>query len=133
MKYFIGLLLIVFSLIIVISFSFGQSNDSTVTLTGHESHAITLDLAKELLMNFRSGLKDSVRLGEFFGKDALDSLLHQPGCIGARIYYAKKDDGTPVLVIVGVDSKGVDMPEGLIEEIGIPCPPFCDTRKILGN
>jgi hypothetical protein len=101
--------------------------------TGHENHAISLDKAQLLVKNFRAVAATGAVWGEYFGKDALSSLLSQTGCTGVRIYYGRSDEGKPVLVLVGVDETGRDMTEGLLDEFGWPCPPVCDTLKILGH
>lgn len=102
-------------------------------LTGHEDHRISLNDAATLTMNFRSttGATENTILGEYFGKDALAAALNQEKCIGLRIYYGKRGDGTPVLVLVGVDPSGSDMTSGLVLENGFPCPPICDSGNSL--
>jgi hypothetical protein len=72
-------------------------------------------------------------VGEYFGRDALMSLLTQPGCTGMRIYYGKTDAANPVLVLVGVDVEGRDMTAYSIKEVGCPCPPFCDTVTVFSK
>jgi hypothetical protein len=42
-----------------------------------------------------------------------------------RIYQGRAADGTPALVLVGVDAKGNDMTQGTVLEYSFPCPPFC--------
>ncbi|HEV8539045.1 MAG TPA: hypothetical protein VGR15_09035 [Bacteroidota bacterium] len=98
-------------------------------LTGRENHNISLQDAATLTRNFRNstGNNENTILGEYFGKDALASALSQENCIGLRIYYGMRDDGTPVLVLIGVDPSGNDMTAGLVLENGFPCPPVCDT------
>ena len=100
---------------------------------GHESHTISLQYAVALTRNFRhaAGNNEHTILGEYFGKDALIATLNQERCTGLRIYYGKKDDGTPALVLIGVDQSGSDMTTGLVLEFGFPCPPYCDTIKAL--
>src|ERR1041385_6130772 len=82
----------------------GQVNPP-MPLTGHENHHIALADAATLTRNNRNsnGNKASTITGEFFGRDALVAALCQEKCIGLRIDYGKRDDGTPVLVFVGVD------------------------------
>ena len=102
-------------------------------LTGHENHKILLKDAAVLTRNFRnsSGNGENTILGEFFGKDALVAAINQDGCVGLRIYYGKKNDGTPVLVLVGVNAVGNDITDGLVEEMGFLCPPICGGRNPL--
>ena len=60
-------------------------------------------------------------------------MLAQKGVIGIRYYYAKMDDGTPTIVVVGVDSLGNDMINTTIAEMTYPCPPFCNIETTLSK
>lgn len=51
--------------------------------------------------------------------------------MGIRIYYAAQEDGTPEIVIVGVNEEGLDLTNGLILERSWPCPPYCDGKSKL--
>jgi hypothetical protein len=93
--------------------------------SGHEDHNITLQEGIELTKAYRVTTRGDVILGQYFGKDALSNVLAQPGCVGLRMYYAKHKDGSPTLVIVGVDNKGIDMTKGLICQRAGECPPYC--------
>jgi hypothetical protein len=101
--------------------------------TGHENHRITLDLATKLVRNYRATAASGTAFGEYFGQDAVKSLLAQAGNVGMRIYYGKNDAGQTVLVLVGVDNNGRDLTEGVILEIGSICPPICDSAGKLGQ
>ena len=94
---------------------------------------ITTDAAVQLLKNYRSGAPAGSVWGEFFGRDAVTSVLNQPGCTGLRIYFGKKSDSSSALVIVGVDSTNSDLTRELVLESGIPCPPVCDGSSTLGH
>ncbi len=100
---------------------------------GTRQFIITADAAVQLLKNYRSGAPAGSVWGEFFGRDALTSVLNQPGCTGLRIYFGKKSDSSSALVIVGVDSSSSDITGGPILESGIPCPPLCDGSSSLGH
>jgi len=110
-----------------------RSEDEPLRLTGHENHNVTLSYAANLTKNFRvkTGATTTTILAEYFGKDALQQVLDEPGCIGLRIYYGQKDDGTPALVLIGVDQSGNDMIKGFVLENGYPCPPICDVEGFL--
>ena len=91
---------------------------------------------------------DTVR-SEFFGSDNLQQILAQPGCIGIRVYHAKRresvngnDHLVPRVVLVGIDKNGreileltdpveagmKDMPSGREGQLadGPLCPPECN-------
>ncbi len=101
--------------------------------TGKEDHSITLEEASELTRNYRNKAgKDAVKAG-FFGKETLQTILGQEGCVGIRMYYAQEDGGTPVLVLVGADAKENDMTGGVLAERPIGCPPFCGVSNSLNS
>ena len=95
--------------------------------SGHENHLITLTEAASITKAFRITTKSDEVLAHYFGSDALEKALAQPGCVGLRIYYGKHQDGSPALVIVGVDKKGNDITSGTLLQRTIPCPPDCDS------
>jgi hypothetical protein len=101
--------------------------------TGNEEHAISLADAAELTARYRAQFSAGTFYikGEYFGKNALNSLLNQQGCVGARMYYGLKADQTQCLVIVGVDANGNDMTAGEIMEFGQPCPNNCSVDNAL--
>jgi hypothetical protein len=103
--------------------------------TGNEEHSISLQAASVLTKNYRDqfGEETSYIKGEYFGKTALQSLLNQTDCVGARIYYGLKSSGTPCLVIVGVDGDGNDITTGEIMEFGALCPSNCSADNELNS
>jgi len=48
-----------------------------------------------------------------------------------RYYYAQEDDGTPCVVLVGVDPQGRDIVTGVVLELGWLCPPICGWETVL--
>jgi hypothetical protein len=95
--------------------------------TGKEAGAVTLEEARELVRRWHE--KGSALQGdpscEFFGRDILDKILAQEGCVGFRIYHGRNSGGQHVLVLVGTDASGADLVDGVIAEQGKPCPPYC--------
>lgn len=100
---------------------------SQTKFTGHEDHYITLKEGIELTKAFRAEAPSNAVLAHYFGKDALQKALEQPGCVGLRMYYGKHADGSPTLVLVGVDNNGNDIKNGHILQRALPCPPLCAT------
>jgi hypothetical protein len=94
-------------------------------ITGTENHVITLDQAVKLVQNYSFSPTAPTTKGGVFARTIFDKILSQSGCVGIRYYYAKKDDGTPTLVLVGVDNAGNDMTVGVLGDQVFPCPPFC--------
>ena len=80
---------------------------------------ISLEHAKKLTSTYR-GKKEKVLDPQFkgkgvlpvcetFGREAFDTVLAKPGCVGLRIYFAMDDLNFVKLVIVGVNDKNEDM------------------------
>jgi hypothetical protein len=114
---------------------FGTSSISArqQQLTGNENHLITLDQAVKYIQNYTFSPAAPTIKGALFARSAFDKILSQPGCIGIRYYYAKKDDGTATIVLVGVDSNGNDLTVGPMAEDPFPCPPFCGSPSPLNK
>jgi hypothetical protein len=102
-------------------------------LTGNEDHQIDLVSAVRFIKNHKSNLKAPSIKGGFFGRNAFDKILAQPGVVGIRYYYAQTDDGMPTLVLVGVDSRGQDIQTGVIMERALGCPPWCGGESQLSR
>ena len=114
---------------------FGTSSISArqQQLTGNENHLITLDQAVKYIQNYAFSPAAPTTKGGLFARSAFDKILSQPGCIGIRYYYAKKDDGTATIVLVGVDSNGNDLTVGPMAEDPFPCPPYCGSPSPLNK
>jgi hypothetical protein len=97
------------------------------------NHEVPLDSAKKYIANLNKDAMQMKTKGGMFYRDVFDKILSQKGCVGVRYYYAKMDDGTPTLVVVGVDSTGKDMTQACIAERIAPCPPYCDETTLLNK
>ena len=96
-----------------------------------QDHRITLAAAAALTKAHRANAtKDEVK-GEMWPRDVFETLLAQPASAGIRIYHGRGAKGEKQLVLVSVDSNGADMTSGAIMEMGLPCPPYCDTASPL--
>ena len=89
------------------------------------NHKIDLVTAMRLIKNHRRSARATTIKGGFFARNAFENILAQPGCIGIRYYYAQTDDGSPTVVLVGVDEAGTDIQTGEIMELSLFCPPYC--------
>jgi hypothetical protein len=94
----------------------------------HRRHKITVAEAKKLMGKRAQGL--STR-GGHFPREVFEAILAQPNCAGIRFYYGENPDGSPAVVLVGIDEKSVDMTDGEIIDTHFPCPPFCDDSSAL--
>jgi hypothetical protein len=102
-------------------------------MTGSENHSISLSDAISLTHNFRLTAATGSPTAEAFGKNAVREVLDQVDCVGLKIYFGRRDDGAPTLVLVGVSSSGADMINGKILDTAWPCPPFCDLMSPLAQ
>lgn len=109
-----------------------QGGGQTV-MTGSENHSISLTDAISLTRNFRLTAPPGSPIAEALGKNAIREVLDQSDCVGLKIYFGRRDDGTPTLVLVGVSSSGADMINGKILDMTWPCPPFCDLMSPLAQ
>ena len=102
-----------------------------LAFTGEENHSITLAEALNFVENYRKDKEANAIKGGFFGRELYEKILGQEGCVGIRCYFAENLDGTPTIVMVGVNAKGDDMVNGIVGEDLIPCPPFCGHDNVL--
>jgi hypothetical protein len=97
-------------------------------LPPRRDHKITLEQARALVARRPQGLTTR---GGHFPREVFDRILAQPGCAGIRFYYGTNPDGSPAIVLVGIDANNADMTAGEIDDTHFPCPPFCDTDSAL--
>ena len=102
-------------------------------IPGIQNHVVTLDQAVKCIQNFKKNPVAPSIKGGYFGRNIFEKILAQQGVIGIRYYYAAKDDSTPTLVLVGVDSTGNDMVQGVVGEWTNSCPPFCGSTSQLSK
>ena len=93
-------------------------------------HVISWGQAKTMITAHRSMPNVSAdategTFGGAFKKADVVNLLAQPGCAYLRIYYGRNADGTPALVLVGIDGDRNDMTAGVVLDTHYPCPPWC--------
>lgn len=98
---------------------------------GTEGSAITLSNGASMTNEYRQRNPGAVK-GHFFGKEILNQILDQEGCMGIRMYYGLDEDGNKQLVIVGADSDENDMLD-LVADFSVPCPSACSTPNALNS
>ncbi|MFT5777350.1 MAG: hypothetical protein ACI837_000282 [Crocinitomicaceae bacterium] len=103
---------------------------------GNEGGIITLEEGAEMTSAYRKNSPEPDVNGHFFGRDILEEILKQEGCMGIRIYYGLREEGTgkknQELVIVGADGNEDDM-LNLVGDISIPCPTHCGKANPLNS
>lgn len=98
---------------------------------GTEGGAIALSAGAAMTKEFRLRNPGSIT-ARFFGKDIINEILNQEGCMGIRIYYGLDEDGNNQLVIVGADSDENDMLD-IVADLSRPCPNVCGDPNALNS
>ncbi|MFA9219999.1 MAG: hypothetical protein ACEQSL_02310 [Sediminibacterium sp.] len=104
-----------------------------MTFTGNEGAVITLSDGSTMTADYRATISTGDTIALAVGKNLLNSILQQTGCMGIRMYFALDEDGNKQLVLVGVDANGDDMTAGVIVDKLSPCPKTCSTKNALNS
>lgn len=78
-------------------------------------------------------------IAHFMGKNIIEEILAQPGCVGVRFFYGLNETGIRQLVLAGVDKDGNNILEfdvvgedgkifkrrGIVADMAKSCPPYC--------
>ncbi len=90
-------------------------------LTAAAGAEIGLELGVQFISAYRSA-NPTDALGYYVGRNILEQVLAQPGCVGIKFYNAYNEAGEKTLVYVGVNAAGADMlsvsavnPEGQLD------------------
>jgi len=100
--------------------------------TGDEAEQIPLDLAARWTRNFREKHPDETK-AHFFGRNIVQKILDQEGCMGIRLFYALDEDSQKQLVMVGADADANDQVDEVIVDRGFPCPDQCGKADALNS
>ncbi|MDX2046992.1 MAG: hypothetical protein SFU87_09400, partial [Chitinophagaceae bacterium] len=66
-------------------------------------------LGAKMVKNYRDAFGDDNM--RFVGKNIIENILSQPGCVGVSIYDALEEDGRKTFVIVGIGQDGLPILE----------------------
>lgn len=102
------------------------------TFNGTEGMAMDPEQAVAWTAKYRETEGENATKANFYGREILQKLLDQDGCMGIRIYYAIDENGQKQMVLVGVDAEGNDIIEMIVDG-GIVCPPYCTVTGNLGG
>jgi hypothetical protein len=123
-------ILSIFAIALFIYPSMNQSvRAEQVNSAGYKNQIISIQEAKGLLKTYDRITASDAVIAQYFGKDIVDKILAQPGCIRVRMYYGKHTNGKPGMIIMGVDKSGKDMVTGVLAMPVIICPPYCGDQK----
>jgi ABC-type dipeptide/oligopeptide/nickel transport system permease subunit len=119
----------ILSIIAIALFIYPSMNQSVraeqVNFTGYKNQSISFQEAKGLLKTYERIVASDAVIAQYFGKEIVDKILAQPGCVGVRMYYGKHANGKPGVLIIGVDKYGKDMVTGVLAGPTMVCPPYC--------
>ncbi|MEN9742326.1 MAG: hypothetical protein RLZZ65_131 [Bacteroidota bacterium] len=93
---------------------------------------ISLEEGSTMTASFRSKFPDE-KLASFYSSEVFLALLEQEGCVGIRIYNAVDQDNNLTDVLVGVDSEGNDLVNGIVYNKAGLCPPGCAINNPLNS
>ncbi|MDP9081259.1 MAG: hypothetical protein M3O71_27920 [Bacteroidota bacterium] len=90
-----------------------MEKSKTPVLTGKEGEEFDVHVAAAWTKNHRERRPEDPH-SHFFGKEILEKILNQEGCVGLRFYYghthpASEPKSEKHLIIVGAKSDGSDM------------------------
>lgn len=68
------------------------------------------ELGAEMVRNFQSSFPTETQ-SFIIGRNIIDQILAQPGCVGIQLYNALNEMGQKTLVYVGIDANGDSMIE----------------------
>lgn len=77
-------------------------------LTAEVGAEVGVELGSQMISSYRQA-NPTKTVGYFIGRNILEQVLAQPGCVGIKFYNAYNEAGTQTLVYVGVDVAGNDM------------------------
>ncbi|MCF6358560.1 MAG: hypothetical protein L3J54_12215 [Draconibacterium sp.] len=103
-----------------------------MSFNGTESKKVSLADASVWTSNYRRTISQGEIIAHFFGKEKLNDILSQSGCMGIRMYHGL-DNGKKNLVLVGTDSDENDLVNGVILENAITCPTNCSSKNSLNS
>ena len=135
-RFSFGLLtILVCTVFITLNYSdiFTKEDVKQISFTGKEDHSISLEDASKMTRNFQLQAAPNQIIGGFFGKDAVLAIISQKEAVGLRYYYGLDDEGTPHIILIGVNADGNDMTDGLLAERALMCPPSCPESNDLNS
>ena len=120
-------ILAIFAIALIIYPSMNQSvRAEQVNSAGYKNQSISFQDAKGLLKTYERIAASDAVIAQYFGKDIVDKILAQPGCVGMRMYYGKHATGKYSVIFVGVDKNGNDIVSVVLAGPPGICPPYCN-------
>jgi hypothetical protein len=76
--------------------------------TANVGEEIGVELGAQMISSYRQANATDT-IGYFVGRNILEQVLAQPGCVGIKFYNAYNEAGSKTLVYVGVNAEGNNM------------------------
>ncbi len=70
--------------------------------------AISHELGAQMISDYQVANPNDVK-GYYIGRNIIDQILAQPGCVGIRFFNAYNEEGRKTLVYIGVDQSGKEI------------------------
>lgn len=102
-----------------------------MSFNGTEGKVISLADGATMTQDWRNEHASATK-AVFFGKDHIEDLLRQDGCVGIRIYYAINESNDYTMVLVGANEDQDDMTE-IVINAGFRCPIVCGQANTLNG
>jgi hypothetical protein len=109
-----------------------NQNNKIMEYTKEVGEPISLELAKGWTKDYRTANPGEIK-AHYIGANIINDILAQDGCVGIRTYYALNELEKKELVMVGVNSSGEDLVEGIIADRTWPCPNACALSSPLAS
>lgn len=103
-----------------------------MAFNGTEGEQIIISEAAGLTSNYRTANPNGTH-AQYMGKDIINSILSQTGCVGIRSYYGINSSGKTTLVLVGVDENENDLVSGIVADRGHLCPAKCSNQNSINS
>jgi ABC-type dipeptide/oligopeptide/nickel transport system permease subunit len=117
----------IFAIALFIYPSMNQSvRAEQVSFASHKNQSISFQEAKGLLKTYERIAASDAVIAQYFGKELVDKILAQPGCVGVRIYYGRHANKKQGVLLIGMDKYGKDMVSGVLAMPTCICPPLCN-------
>ena len=111
-------------------------------LTAQVGEEIGKELGAQMIASYRT-VNPTETTSYFVGRNVLEQILAQPGCVGVKFYDAYNEAGEKVLVYVGATAQGTDILEvvtintegklaaekGIVADRGIKLPDGITTEE----
>lgn len=115
----------------------GQVIEQPKAYTPEVGKNIGYEAGAKMIKNHYDQHPDDV-VAHFMGRNIIENILSQPGCVGIRFFHGLNELGIRQLVLVGVDKDGKNILEykigdekhkGIVADMAKACPPYCGSAE----